>query len=144
MMQNFIKNIIREGLVPYLENIIDIESYSRDKVALKFIEYGDGFLYYKEVRYSLSSDYISEYNIDFFKKPKVKYYCNIDSLGKVVISKDVFLHEFIRMLKYENINFKGINSLDRDYYILQTDLKVNIYFDLEEGKLFRIGKLILE
>lgn len=143
-MKNFLNNIIREGLVPYMETISEINLFSLDKIALKFKNYGDGFLYYRELRYSIYDNTICEYNIDFYGKPKTKYSCNVSDLGKVTISNELFMHEFIRVLKYENIDFDVIKIKDKDYFILQTESKVNIYFDLEEGKLYRIGKLIYD
>ena len=47
----------------------------------------------------------------------------------------------LQILNYANIDFQEYKIRDKDYYIFQSVSGVNIYFDLEDGVLYRIGKM---
>ncbi len=140
--ENFLKNVLTEGRFPYLHvnSSININKITQD-YQITFNDFNDSFLYYKDVRYSLDENAIIEYNIDFFKLPKIKFQINIKELGSMQICSKSKLHEIVRILKYSSIIYHEVKIKDNDYFIIQTESKVNIYFDLETGNLFRIGKL---
>lgn len=144
MITNFFDNIIVNGLCPYIDIKLDNEGFNLESINIKFSNYESGFRHYKGIRYLFRNNYIIEYNIDFFKMPKLKYLVINSELGNLNISKDTFIHEFIRLLKYSNVSYNEIKTIHEDFFIIQTFSKVNIYFDLELGKLYRIGKLFIE
>lgn len=141
-IQDFVQLILINGDSPY----IPLQSIVSDKLdndfGIKFKKYGN-FLYFKGIRYSLNHSRIVEYNIDFYSNSNLKFKI-INNPNLKVINKFTYLHQILHLLKILKINYKEIKIKDIDYFIIQTENQVNIYFDLETGYLFRIGQQIKE
>lgn len=81
-----------------------------------------------------------------FDKRNVKYPIEITSseketsLSKYIneISKKTRIHEFLRVLGYNNIRWKSCDERSKECLTIVTEANVLIIFTLEDGRLFRI------
>ncbi|MBC7947816.1 MAG: hypothetical protein H7Y42_08050, partial [Chitinophagaceae bacterium] len=103
--------------------------------------YDGMFIYLDSVRFTFENDLLVEYNLDFFKLPQLKFPILIKDLEEREISNNTPMNRMIMLLNVLKIKYKNIHVSSADYLILQTENRVNIYFDLDDGKLYRIGKL---
>lgn len=104
-----------------------------------FYEFSNG------VRIGYIDDYLDELAI-LFDKRNVKYPIEITSSEKEIslskyvneISNKTRIHEFLRVLGYNNIKWKSCDERSKECLSIVTEANVLITFTLEDGKLFRI------
>jgi hypothetical protein len=81
-----------------------------------------------------------------FNKRNVKYSIEITSFEHAIssskhiteISKKTLIHEFLKILGYNNIKWKSCDERSKECLSIITEGNVLIIFTLEDGKLFKI------
>jgi hypothetical protein len=141
-MKQAFKDIFLGGKCPYVDEDSGQDLYGlRIPSHITFKDFGDGFAYFEEVRYLLQNDRIIEYNIDFYKLKDKEFELELESFGSLKISHKTRLCRLIHFLKYADIGYEEYKVKDKDYFVIRTEKEVNIYFDLQSGRLYRMGKM---